>query len=102
MITFFGKINWHERETGYTQVKKAVAVGRGTLVFNWLGKDDWKILRGNKAVGGRFGSDKYSGKDKQALQAGTYTIKANDNEFEPFEITIKDSETLTINKGGVL
>jgi hypothetical protein len=46
---------------------------------------DWQIYRGDQVVVGHFGSA------KQALQAGTYTIKPqNYPVFNPFEVQISD------------
>jgi hypothetical protein len=57
----------------------------GILEFDWPGNDDWQIFRGEQVVVGHFGSA------KQALQAGTYTIKPqNYPVFNPFEVQISD------------
>ena len=70
----------------------------GILEFNWSGKDAWKLYRGDTLVGGGPGRSDYFGAAKQPLQPGTYTLKAESNEFEPFEVTIKKGETLIVNK----
>jgi hypothetical protein len=63
-----------------TQVQKG-----GTFVFNWPGGDCWDILRGTELVTHHCGSD------KQALEAGTYLIKAKHAPvFEPFRIKVTD------------
>jgi len=77
--------------------KRAGGIEFGTFEFNWPGNDDWQIYRGEQVVAGHFGSA------KQALQAGTYTIKPqNYPVFNPFEVTIKSGSTTKIEIGGIL
>lgn len=73
--------------------EKVIDLKKGKLVFNWSGSDTWTLYRGDQQV------DSYSGKGQQALQAGTYTIKPRYKPvFAPFEVVIKEGETLAINK----
>jgi len=88
--------------------KKNTKKAKGKLKFNWAGNDYWYIFQGDKNVGStNKEEDMYLGKEEQALQAGTYTIKAKPNSlgftvFDPFDVTIKNGETVTIDKGGIL
>jgi hypothetical protein len=60
-------------------------IALGSLEFIWPGGDCWDIYRGEQLVAYHCGSD------KQALQAGTYTIKGRRNPvFDPFAIQITD------------
>ena len=69
----------------------------GILEFNWPGNDFWQIYRGKQLVA------EHMGPGKQALQAGTYTIKAtNGPVFSPFEVSIKSGSTTKIETGGIL
>ena len=57
----------------------------GIFFFNWPGNDCWDILRGAQLVTHQCGSN------KQALEAGTYTIKGKYAPvFEPFQIKVAD------------
>jgi hypothetical protein len=57
----------------------------GVLTVNWPGKDCWDILRGADYVTHKCGTD------KQALEAGTYTIRGKYAAvFPPFEVTVVD------------
>ena len=77
--------------------KQTGGIALGTFEFNWPGNDDWQIYRGEQVVVGHFGSA------KQALQAGTYTIKPqNYPVFNPFEVSIKCASTTKIEIGGIL
>ena len=61
----------------------------GVFEFAWPGPDCWNVYRGNEEV--IFGC----GAGKQALGAGTYTIRPRSKPiFAPFEITIKDGATV--------
>jgi hypothetical protein len=56
----------------------------GVFDFTWPGMDCWEIDRGEAKVAGTCGGG------KQALQAGTYTVKpSTSGVFEPFQIAIK-------------
>ena len=71
----------------------------GTLDFKWPRTDCWDIYRGEtKAAGPLCGSG------KQALQAGTYAIKAyNAPVFVPFVVVVKRNELTTVDAmGGML
>jgi putative lipoic acid-binding regulatory protein len=62
----------------------------GTLDFKWPGMDCWEIDRGETKVTGTCGGG------KQALQAGTYTVKpSSSGVFLPFRITVKAKTTTT-------
>jgi hypothetical protein len=77
--------------------KRTGGIALGTFEFNWPGNDDWQIYRGEQVVVGHFSSA------KQALQAGTYTIKPlNYPVFNPFEVSIKAGSTTKIETGGIL
>ncbi|MGH7960241.1 MAG: hypothetical protein ACRERD_00250, partial [Candidatus Binatia bacterium] len=98
---YFAAGNAKELGKALAQVKEAVTAppkeekkqsgfGIGTLEFKWPGGDCWNIDRGEVHV------NSHCGTAKQALQAGTYTIKPRNNAvFEPFEITIQDGVTTT-------
>jgi hypothetical protein len=63
-------------------VTSADAMG-GVLDFKWPGMDCWEIYRGEAKVAGSCGGG------KQALQAGTYTIRpSNSGIFLPFQIAV--------------
>ena len=65
------------------------------LDFNWPGPDCWDVFRGEQFVIYQCGAM------KQALQAGTYTIKGrNAPVFTPFEVTIKSGSSTRIDLGG--
>jgi len=67
----------------------------GTLVFKWPGDDCWDIFRGAELVTHQCGSN------KQALEAGTYTIKGKYAQvFAPFEVNIKTGAATQVQKGG--
>jgi hypothetical protein len=67
------------------------------LEFMWPGDDCWDIFRGKQLVTFQCGAK------KQALQAGTYTIKGKFAPvFMPFDVTIKSGSTTRINMGGIL
>ena len=71
-------------------------VAAGAIEFNWPGGDCWDIFRGEQLVTHHCGSN------KQALTAGTYTIKAKYAPvFTPFQVTIKNGAATRIEKGGV-
>jgi TIR domain len=66
------------------------------LEFNWPGNDCWDIFRGERLVTFQCGAN------KQALAAGTYTIKGKYAPvFAPFQVTIKNGAATRIEKGGV-
>jgi hypothetical protein len=57
----------------------------GVFTYKWKGDDCWDILRGNEQVTFKCGTN------KQALGAGTYTIKGRSAPlFEPFQIKMTD------------
>jgi hypothetical protein len=57
----------------------------GVFTFNWPGMDCWDVLRGEEYVTHQCGTN------KQALEAGTYTIKGRHAAvFPPFEVTVVD------------
>ena len=61
-----------------------IALG-GVMELAWPGNDCWDIFRGAELVTHQCGSN------KQALGAGTYTIKGKySSVFEPFQIKISD------------
>ena len=65
------------------------------LEFNWPGGDCWDILRGEQLVTFQCGAN------KQALAAGTYTIKAKYAPvFTAFQVNIKSGAATRIEKGG--
>ena len=71
-------------------VMTADAMG-GIFEFKWPGGDCWNIYRGEEKVSHGCGSD------KQALQAGTYTVKPSRSRvFEPFKIQVTKGETVTV------
>ncbi len=68
----------------------------GIFDFNWAGDDCWDIFRGEQLVAYQCGVH------KQALQAGTYTIKGKYAPvFTPFDVTIKSGFTTRIELGGI-
>ncbi len=67
------------------------------LEFNWPGGDCWDIFRGEQLVTYQCGAN------KQALGAGTYTIKGKYAPvFTPFQVNIKSGAATRIEKGGVV
>jgi TIR domain len=63
----------------------------GTLDFKWPGNDCWEIDRGEAKVAGSCGSA------KQALQAGTYTVRPiSSAAFKPFKVSVSRGQTVTI------
>jgi hypothetical protein len=69
----------------------------GIFEFHWAGDDCWDIYRGEQFVTYQCGTH------KQALQAGSYTIKAKYAPvFTPFEVTIKSGNSTRIELGGIL
>ena len=84
------------------QAKTSSESVKGVLEFNWSGNDKWDLYRGDTLVGGESGKSYYWGEAKQTLQPGTYTLKAKQNVFEPFEVTIKKGETTTVDENGIL
>jgi hypothetical protein len=57
----------------------------GNLEFNWAGDDSWDVYQAEQLVASHWGSA------KQALEAGTYTIKPKNNPvFKPFDVQIMD------------
>lgn len=69
----------------------------GVFEFKWPGGDRWSIYRGEEKIADHYGSD------KQALQSGTYTVKASGPPvFLPFNVTVKPNlVTRTDADGGV-
>jgi hypothetical protein len=69
----------------------------GTLDFRWPGNDCWEIDRGDaKVVDGCGGA-------KQALQAGTYTVRpVRSGVFLPFQIAVKPNAVTSAAMGGTL
>ena len=66
-----------------------------SLEFNWPGSDCWDIFRGEQLVTFQCGAN------KQALGAGTYTIKGKYAPvFAPFQVNIKSGVETRIEKGG--
>jgi hypothetical protein len=66
------------------------------LDFNWAGDDCWDIFRGEQFVTYQCGAH------KQALQAGSYTIKGKYAPvFMPFDVTIKPDHSTRIDLGGI-
>jgi hypothetical protein len=64
----------------------------GILEFNWPGEDDWDVYQAEQLVASHWGSA------KQALQAGTYTIKPKNNPvFKPFEMPRPMSRDINVN-----
>jgi hypothetical protein len=67
----------------------------GVFEFTWPGEDCWDIFRGDEYVAYQCGSK------KQALGAGTYTIKGKHAPvFTPFPAAVKDGSSTRIAKGG--
>src|SRR5918999_1180825 len=67
----------------------------GTFKFKWPGNDCWAIYRGEEKVSNRCGSD------KQALQAGTYTVKPSRSAvFMPFSIVVKPDSVISADAMG--
>lgn len=63
----------------------------GIFEFKWPGGDCWEIYRGEEKVSSSCGGG------KQALQAGTYTVKPSSSAvFEPFKIQVAKGETVTV------
>ena len=61
----------------------------GVFEFTWPGPDCWNVYRGNQEVISGCGAG------KQALGAGTYTIRPRSKPvFPPFEITIQEGATV--------
>lgn len=68
----------------------------GVFEFKWPGDDCWDVMRGDEVVAYQCGTK------KQALEAGTYTVKGRHAPvFLPFEIGIKDGISTTMSAGGV-
>jgi hypothetical protein len=69
----------------------------GVFEFKWPGNDLWSIYRGEEKI------VDHSGSDKQALQAGTYTVKPYRSAvFLPFRVTVKPNVvTSTDAEGGI-
>lgn len=66
------------------------------LDFNWVGDDCWDIFRGEQFVTYQCGSH------KQALQAGSYTIKGKYAPvFTSFDVSIKSGNSTRIELGGI-
>jgi hypothetical protein len=66
------------------------------LEFSWPGNDCWDIFRGAEFVIHRCGAS------KQALAAGTYTIKSKFAPlFMPFDVNVKPGTPTRISLGGV-
>jgi hypothetical protein len=71
------------------------SLAASAIEFNWPGGDCWDIFRGDQLVTHQCGSN------KQALGAGTYTIKAKYAPvFTPFQVNIKNGAATRIEKGG--
>ena len=71
-------------------VTSADAMG-GVFEFKWPGGDCWAIYRGEEKASSSCGGG------KQALQAGTYTVKPSHNAvFEPFTVQVAKGETTTV------
>ena len=63
----------------------------GMLDFKWPGNDCWEIDRGEAKVAGTCGGG------KQALQAGTYTVRPiSSAAFKPFKVSVPRGQTVTI------
>ena len=68
----------------------------GTFVFNWPGEDCWDIFRGDQFVTYQCGAK------KQALQAGSYTIKGKHAPvFLPYQVAIKSGSSTQSDLGGI-
>jgi hypothetical protein len=62
----------------------------GVFAYNWTGNDCWDILRGDEIVTYQCGAK------KQALGAGTYTIRGRHAPiFNPFQIKVTDGAQVT-------
>jgi hypothetical protein len=82
----------------------AVSIGRGAptrisrggvFEFAWSGEDCWDIFRGNEFVAYQCGTK------KQALGAGTYTIKGKHAPiFTPFTVDVEDGSLTRVVMGG--
>jgi len=85
--------------TASSQVTSSPSVDGTTasvIEFAWPGADCWDIFRGDQLV--TYGC----GAAKQALQAGSYTIKGKHGPvFMPFEVTVKAGSTTRIEMGGL-
>jgi hypothetical protein len=70
----------------------------GVFEFTWPGNDCWEIDRGEAKVMGTCGGG------KQALQAGTYTVKpTSSGVFTPFQIAVKPNAVTSASAmGGML
>jgi len=66
----------------------------GVFEFKWPGGDCWAIYRADKRVSSHCGSA------RQALQAGSYTIKPSKPVFHPFDVSITNSAAVKVEKGG--
>jgi hypothetical protein len=67
----------------------------GTFEFKWPGGDCWAIYRGEERISSSCGSG------KQALQAGTYTVKpSGSGVFIPFSIVVKPGSVMTADAMG--
>jgi hypothetical protein len=63
----------------------------GVFDFTWPGTDCWEIDRGEAKVAGTCGGG------KQALQAGTYTVRPiSSAAFKPFKVSVRSGQTVTI------
>jgi len=72
------------------------SVAASGLEFNWPGDDCWDIFRGEQLVTYHCGSH------RQALAAGTYTIKAKHAPvFGAFQVNIRSGAATRIEKGGI-
>ena len=69
--------------------------GAGVFDFDWPGGDCWDIYRGDEKV--TYGC----GMGKQALAAGSYSIRTAQNVFLPFQVTIRPGTTSRVALGGV-
>jgi hypothetical protein len=70
-------------------------IAASALEFNWPGSDCWDIFRGAQLV------THHCGASKQALAAGTYTIKGKYAPvFSPFQVDVKSGAATRIEKGG--
>jgi hypothetical protein len=68
----------------------------GVFEFVWPGQDCWDIMRSDAYVTHQCGSN------KQALEAGTYTIKGKYAAvITPFNVDVKDGASTRVAKGGV-
>ena len=69
------------------------------LVFEWPGNDCWGIYIGDRLLRTRCGSS------EQALEAGTYTVRSENDDgplFEDFEVTIQKGLRTTVEIAGIL